>query len=379
MSNLVKIDPSMFAPVQVTPGQALQSYASASAREDVKAALAGIDSQGIFPALSFKGGAFSVRREDQQVALMAPQGYASPQVHVVMAHVSPEVRKAFYGTSYTEGSREAPKCYSYDGVTPSGGSELQDSACSRCKHNQFGSRENGKGKACSDHKHIICYVMDPTSGQYLLADDGAPMLFEFRVAGGSFGNLRDYFKSSLGQLGLTYYEVITTLSAVPGEQGIVNFSLAARIAPAFVKYIETERVSNSKIIEFVNQAKPSGKPVEVAPAQIAAPQSAPALPTSAPAPAPKAPAPKAPKTVAAPAMPAATPGLPMPSMPGLPVMPGLPAAKPTVHETVMPSMPAIKGIPANPAVVQRPAAVSVDPVGPAAVDMMADLNDFPEE
>lgn len=380
MSNLVKIDPSMFAPVQVTPGQAIQSYASASAREDVKSALAGIDSQGIFPALSFKGGAWYVRQDDEQVPLMDPKGFASPQIHVVLAHVSPEVRKSFYTSGYDDTKREAPVCFSHDGVTPDvSGKDIQSSTCARCPHNVFGTRVDAKGnatggKACSDHKHLICYVMDPTTGQYLLADDGAPMLFDFRCAGGSFTNLRNYFKASLQQLGLTYYEVITTLSAVPGEQGIVGFTLAARIAPAFVKYIENERATNSKIIEFVNQAKPSGQ--VITPEQIGnSTRINPALPAAVPSTAPKAP-----KKATAPATPAAAPAMPgLPTMPAMPGMPGLPAAKPTVHETVMPSMPAIKGIPANPATVARPAAVSVDPVGSATVDMMADLNDFPEE
>lgn len=370
MSQITKFDQSMFAPVQITPGQALQSFASAP--DAVKNALAGIDTQGLFPALSFKGGAFNVRREDEQVPLLAPQGYASPMVHVVMAHVSPEVRKSLYGTKYVEGSRELPKCFSYDGVTPSGGSELQDSVCSRCKHNQFGSREGGAGKACSDHKYVLCYVMDPKTGAYLLADDGSPMLFEFRVAGGSFGALRDYFKGSLAQLGLTYYEVITTISAVAGEQGRVKFELAGRIAPAFVKYIENERATNVKVLEFINQAKPgSQKPVIAAPQAALPVAQAPVVPAAPVAPAPVA---------AAPAMPA------MPAMPSLPPMPAaMPAAPapvaqaPVASAPAMPAMPPIKGIPANPAVVSRAPAASVDPVGPATASLLDDLNDFPEE
>lgn len=381
MSNLVKIDPNMFAPVEIVAGQALTSFASASARDDVKSALAGIDSQGLFPSLSFKGGSWYVRQDNEQVPLMAPQGYASPQVHVVMAHVSPEVRKAFYNSSYDDTKREAPVCFSLDGQVPdASGSAIQASMCSRCPNNEFGSRVDGKGnktggKACSDHKHIICYVLDPKTGQYLLSEDGSPMLFEFRCAGGSFTNLRNYFKASLAQLNLTYYEVITTLSAVPGEQGIVSFALAARIAPAFVKYIETERASNAKIIEFVNQAKPSGK--QIAPAQIAAPAETPALP------APKAASVAVPiAPLAAPATPAAPakPALPkMPSMPGLPTAPAAKSAMPTIPAAA--EQPAVKGIAATAAMPSkpRPAAVSVDPVGPAQVDMLADLDSFPDE
>jgi hypothetical protein len=77
--------------------------------------------------------------------------------------------------------------------------------CETCPHNQFGTAENGDGKACRDMRFFI-----------MLLDNGT-LPIVVRAPATSLGSVRDYFKR-LTSNRLKYYHVVTSLS-LRREQG----------------------------------------------------------------------------------------------------------------------------------------------------------------
>lgn len=113
-----------------------------------------------FPVVSIKGKVFTVKHGEEQTVLTRIDDPDSPAsyIDVVVLAANKGLSKAYYKTGYTEGSVEAPDCWSNDGEKPDESVENPVSkSCKTCPYNQFGSRitEDGKkAKMCSDSKRL---------------------------------------------------------------------------------------------------------------------------------------------------------------------------------------------------------------------------------
>lgn len=69
--------------------------------------------------------------------------------------VGVQAARAYYAGAYKSGSKDAPTCYSYDGVAPHPESaSKQNSDCANCHWNQFRTAHQGEGKACREGYRI---------------------------------------------------------------------------------------------------------------------------------------------------------------------------------------------------------------------------------
>jgi hypothetical protein len=119
-------------------------------------AAAKADIQGGFAVVGIRGKVWSVKHRGEVDVIKNPDGLPMQRLEVVIVGAAPNLSKQWYQAGYTEGSDNAPDCFSTNGKTPDPSSAKRQSAlCSSCPRNVFGSRitENGKrGKECSDRK-----------------------------------------------------------------------------------------------------------------------------------------------------------------------------------------------------------------------------------
>jgi len=111
-------------------------------------------------------------------------------IEIVIIGASEAISKQFYAKPYTEGSDQAPDCYSLDGVKPEAQApQKQNALCATCPQNQWGSRitdDGRRAKRCADAKRLaIVPALDLENETY-----GGPMLL--RVPPTSLGNLSLY-------------------------------------------------------------------------------------------------------------------------------------------------------------------------------------------
>lgn len=191
-----------------------------------------------YGVVSIKGRSFSIKYGGQQTPITVNMNgtlYAAPFFDVVIPKAKAELSKTLYEGGYTEGSDEAPKCWSEDGVNPLSpienrpidprtGTACVD--CRMCPMNQFGSKitDNGsKGKACADTRKLIVVPMMPTGQKDSQGNDitvmdgenikfGGPMLL--RVPAASLKAFAEY-DSKLQQMGIPYFAVVTRLEFDP--------------------------------------------------------------------------------------------------------------------------------------------------------------------
>lgn len=130
----------------------------------------------------------------------------------------------FLGSFEERGSSVAPACWSVDGVQGEG---EPGGACLECPNNQFGSADNGRGKAC-DNRHRVYLLQE---GCFLPDVLNLPVM--------SVAAFMAY-QVKLTKLGLSYWEVMTkiALEQVQNKEQITyskaRFSLAG-VLPDDVK------------------------------------------------------------------------------------------------------------------------------------------------
>jgi hypothetical protein len=121
---------------------------------------------------------------------------------------NPLPSKTYYEAKFEEGSAEAPRCWSPDGVKPDAG--VQDPlsrTCAGCHKNVWGSKisETGsKTKACSDVRRMaVVFAHD-------LAEKGKDAtLFLMRVPPASLNPLKDYVEKGLAPKGIPPFALVT--------------------------------------------------------------------------------------------------------------------------------------------------------------------------
>lgn len=154
------------------------------------AAQAGV--QASFAVVAYKGKNWRLKYHGEETVLMDDQRRPVPDLDVVIVGVSPSISKQFYEKKFTEGSDEAPDCFSVDGIAPDPSSpKKQCATCGVCPKNAWGSRitdDGKKGKACQDSRRLaIVPLADPMNEVC-----GGPMLL--RIPPMSLNNLANYAK-----------------------------------------------------------------------------------------------------------------------------------------------------------------------------------------
>lgn len=169
-----------------------------------------------FARLGIKGKVWSVKYNGQETPMLSSDGDPLPSMEFVIVASAAGKSKTWYEKGFNPDNREAPDCFSNNGVKPDPASKKkQNEICATCPRNQFGSKINEqgvatKGKACGDYKTLA--VVPATNLRNELY--GGPILL--RVPGGSLKDL-DFYATKLKGLGYPYYEVVTKIRFDPKE------------------------------------------------------------------------------------------------------------------------------------------------------------------
>lgn len=315
-----------------------------------------------YAVVSFKGKVFRIKHGGTETPLTIVhngQTFAAPYYDVLILAANPQLSKTYYPSGYTEGSDDAPKCWSEDGHTPlapladrpvmANGQPCSD--CSLCPMNVFGSKVNTetgtKGKACSDTRKLVLVPLDE-QGQIDFTNQryGGPMLM--RVPAASLSVFAEYDRR-LQSMGFPYFAVVTRLTfdqsvaypkfqltpARPVTEAEAREILALREDPQVKAILSGGHASAPEAAAPALPAAqppaaapmPAPAPATAAPMPSPAPTQAAPMPPAAPAPAPAAVAPPAPMQ-APPAAPAAPAPAPMPAAPPAQMAPPPPMQAP---------------------------------------------------
>jgi hypothetical protein len=164
-----------------------------------------------FPIISYKGKIWRIRKGGEETMHLDANQQPVPFIDVVLIKANPHPSKIFYDKQYSEGSNEAPRCYSNDGIRPD--ANVQNpiaQVCAGCPNNAWGSRITDQGKksrACSDARRMaVVFADDLAHG----ANDCAKYLL--RVPPASLNPLKDYAEKVLNPKGIPFFAVVTRIS-----------------------------------------------------------------------------------------------------------------------------------------------------------------------
>jgi hypothetical protein len=136
-----------------------------------------------------------------------------------------------------EGGNEQPDCASYDGKMGVDKETGECKSCGDCPYNQFGSGENGNGKACKNAHRI-----------YILRE-GNPVPLILSLPPTSLKYMRDYIGKKLLLKGMRSYHAVTkiTLKKEKSAGGIdysrAVFTFAGKLTPE--KIAAAEAMANT--------------------------------------------------------------------------------------------------------------------------------------
>jgi hypothetical protein len=112
-------------------------------------------------------------------------------------------------------------------------SDPQNADCRTCRHNQFGTAEKGRGKACKNGRRVAILHAD-----YLKKADAvasAPMAF-LKVPPTSLGNWASFVKKVANVLEKPFFAVVSKIEVRPHpkKQVEVSFGVAAEVPKAMM-------------------------------------------------------------------------------------------------------------------------------------------------
>ena len=289
---------------------------------------------------------------------------------VIIVGASPGVSRLFYQKVWDGETKEAPTCYSPDGIAPPLNLPTrQADKCQTCPQNQIGSRVSEGGRrtrACGFFKRLAVVLPSDLNTMYRLDAKGMTIFADGKPATNKF-SLAEYGKK-LATRGIDPSYLITRLTFNTDESvPVVLFTpmryLEPTEAPVVADIVNGPDVGllleiNTQTVDLSGEAAPT----EEAPAPVAAPVVAqappvqPAAPVAAPAPVAAA----APAVVRAPA-----------PVAGVPVVTRAPAPAPAVVKTVI-AAPVVKATPPRTAPA---AAVAVPTQAPPAETVASQSDD----
>lgn len=173
-------------------------------------AIAGIGSS-LPPHISIQGNQFTLID-----ATGAEQG-AGASLTACIIDVSDHNCKTYFGKKWKPDSKDAPICWSANGVAPSREAmEPQSPTCESCEWNVRGSAISEMSgaaiKACRDEKWLALLILQIPN-----------MLFRLVLTPGSFKNWKAYLQPFLDDGTVDIADVLTTISFQPQVNGVLVF------------------------------------------------------------------------------------------------------------------------------------------------------------
>lgn len=147
-----------------------------------------------------------------------------------------------------EGGNEQPDCASYDGKTGVDKETGECKSCGDCPYNQFGSGDNGSGKACKNVHRI-----------YILRE-GNPVPLVLSLPPTSLKFMRDYISKRILLKGMRCYHAVTKITLKKEKSaGGITYS---RAAFTFVDKLTQEQIAAAEAM--ANTIKQTDRNVDVA-------------------------------------------------------------------------------------------------------------------
>lgn len=182
--------------------------------------------------------AFEIPTDDEDNPDMAKE-----LVGVILYH---HPVNAYWHNKY-DGQNNQPDCTSYDGKNGIWTETGECTNCATCKYNQFGSDDNGRGKACKNMHRL-----------YLLRE-GNPVPILLTLPPSSLKGLRDYLGKKVVLKGLRSYQVITKITLKKEQSGDgITYSRAVFTA---IGTLEGEKLEMAK--QYAENIKASNQNVEI--------------------------------------------------------------------------------------------------------------------
>lgn len=163
-----------------------------------------------FAVISIRGKNWRAKYQGEEELIRGADGSPMQKLPVVIIGAAPGIAKQWYASAYTEGSDQAPDCYSTDGRAPDPASpKKQCETCEICPKNRFETRvtDDGrttKSKACQDSKRIAVVPLGDIANEVY----GGPMML--RLPPSSLQGFKQYLRM-LTQKGAKVEQVATVL------------------------------------------------------------------------------------------------------------------------------------------------------------------------
>jgi hypothetical protein len=150
-----------------------------------------------------------------------PEKGMVPQESITGIILHNQYARGYWESAYGAGDGGPPSCTSY--ALNSEGIGMPGGACAVCPYNQFGSAENGSGKACSEKRFL--FLLSP--GDFL------PIVIQ-----GPATSLKSIFNygMELTRKGLRLHQVVTSFTLESEKHGgydtsVIKLSVSDRLSP----------------------------------------------------------------------------------------------------------------------------------------------------
>ena len=129
MTALIKANPQLPAAIAK-----LTALAVASGKSVVDEFMRGVVAG--FPILGYKGKVWRIRKGGEETIHMDANKNAIPSADLVLVAGNPNLSKIYYDKKFEDGTNEAPRCFSNDGVKPDASVQQPISKlCANCPNN----------------------------------------------------------------------------------------------------------------------------------------------------------------------------------------------------------------------------------------------------
>lgn len=192
------------APAKKSTSTALTIWEQEMAQEQV--AQSSTENQtGGFKSISLKGGILAV---DENAV-------DDNELRVIILASTHE--NQLYEADYEPGTPSTPICYAFgeveEGMQPhEAAPDKQNDSCEGCPHNEWGSAEKGRGKACKNVRRLVCITDDAIESVEALEEAEARML---KLPVMSVKNWTSYVKGALEEVRRPSFGVVTRIKVVP--------------------------------------------------------------------------------------------------------------------------------------------------------------------
>lgn len=199
------------APPQFKPPAAFQNI---ELSQELFGELAGGVTAG-FPIISYRGKVWRVRKSGTEQNYLDANNDAVQSIEVVFVKANPRPSKSYYDKAFEEGSTEAPRCWSTDGLVPDASVvDPISPQCAGCPKNAWGSGRptpsGKKSRACADVRRMA------VAFSHEIEDKGEKAtLFLMRVPPASLNPLKDYAEKILQPRGIYPFAVVTRIGFDP--------------------------------------------------------------------------------------------------------------------------------------------------------------------